>query len=110
MLRNEWELASHRWLVARDNGWELAGHEASMSGILLALVREAWDDPGAHSYRLVDGRWATLVAVKDRSEANGRLVNTADGPRWLAMYIGETEADSRVSALEAAPKAVHRAP
>lgn len=77
-----------------------------MGGILLALVREAHGDPGAYSHRMPDGQWATLVTAADRSYAHSRLVNTADGPRWLAVYVAESEAASLARALEAAPKAV----
>jgi len=55
-------------------------------GCLLALVREAWDDP-----RLVCVPWRLQWAVDRVWENNGRL------------SVAHTEAEALVAALEAAP-------
>ena len=62
--------------------------DPATAGCLLALVREAWDDPVAHCeelFRRISGDWA----VFDRT---GSLVAK-----------GATEAEALVAALEAAP-------
>ena len=58
-------------------------------GCLLALVREAWDDPHVYAMRLNVRRQIWVVHVpSDRHSIHGE---------------GETEAEALVAALEAAP-------
>ena len=63
--------------------------DAATVGALLALVREAWDDPHVYVMRLNVRRQIWVVHVpSDRHSIHGE---------------GETEAEALVAALEAAP-------
>lgn len=65
-----------------------SGDVAMATGILLALVREAWGDPGIYAqYRGVDGWW-----VWESDPAKGTLAR-----HW------PSEAEALAAALEAAP-------
>lgn len=59
-------------------------------GCLLALVREAWDDPHCHT-EPPGNKWALYYNEPK-----------APSPQWLAVF-GDTEAEALVAALEAAP-------
>ena len=73
--------------------------DAATVGCLLALVREAWNDPaylwGGHAEVRRDSK-TLFVVLRFGHDANGFLVE-----RWVAS--GATEAEALVAALESAP-------
>jgi len=74
-------------------------HDPATLGCLLALVREAWNDPaylwGGHAEVRRDSE-TLFVVLRFGHDANGFLVE-----RWVAS--GATEAEALVAALEDAP-------
>ena len=65
--------------------------DAATLGAVLALVREAWGDPGLCAVPNLDGGWIMAVALCHSMLSGGRY------------FKGATEAEALIAALEAAP-------
>jgi hypothetical protein len=97
-LAFKWYCDSKRWRSFASGAGKifLASETAGLRGVLLALVREAWNDPHANTdATLVQGVWRWWVHVPSRRPGN--VDDTIAGR-------GDTEDDALVSALEAAPE------
>jgi hypothetical protein len=104
-----WSDLLNTLLRQREHDWndDAEATESAMRGILLALVREAWGDSGAYTYRIASGQWYCAVASIQRGDSTQpgwRLRDTADGRRWVGQFLRDTEDDALVAALEAAPQ------
>jgi hypothetical protein len=84
-----WKVYGHELRLA-DSPEEKAAVSAALTGILLALVREAWDDPYASpcicDYDLPSEGWQVYITTAPK------------------IYFEATEAEALVAALEAAPQ------
>lgn len=88
-LHHEWRLAVDRY-NSHERGCRREAVAATLSGLLLALVREAWGDGSAHVWH------------EDQDERG-------DGGGWWCeagdrMFHGDTELAALFSALEEAPQ------
>lgn len=83
-----------RWIRAETHGdWLPDLQDPATLGCLLALVREAWSDPGVSAVMALNGEWMVLVAGGKPLLRVGRTV-----PRH------PTEPAAMVAALLTAPK------
>lgn len=80
-LRHTWTIISEALTTWRTHGpqtkcYEVVGYDecgavTALTGILLALVREAWNDPGVYvQHRGVDGWWVWGSDPRKRSLAH----------------------------------------
>jgi hypothetical protein len=81
------------WYDASDGDFRVLVPDMSdpaTRGAFLAVVREAWGDPGAHTRRTLErDRWALVLDYP---------------PGGPGVYFGATEAEALVAALESAPR------
>jgi hypothetical protein len=90
-----WVTQADLWSLLGENGADQRGATAALSGILLALVREAWGDPMMAVSQAWG--WDGSLEYTDEWEIEGRDRRIPEG-----SY--KTEAEALIVALEAAPR------